>query len=92
MKRKYKIQPKKQYVRKPRGLSSLDFYKECKRLGLINYPSVTFPFKLYDVYYAVDSEIYPSFCINMYMSYGNKRSFCTKKRFMYMVKRANKGK
>ena len=30
MKRKYKIQPKKQYIRKPRGLSGLEFNNECK--------------------------------------------------------------
>lgn len=50
MKRKYKIQPKKQYIRKPRGLSGLEFNNECKKYGLISHTSVTRPFELVDIY------------------------------------------
>lgn len=92
MKRKYKIQPKKKYVRKPRGLSGLEFNKECKRYGLINHHSATFPFELIDIYYATDDEVKPTFSIEIFIRYGRKRSFCTKKYFRYMVKRAKKCK
>ena len=92
MKRKYKIQPKKQYIRKPRGLSGLEFNNECKKYGLISHTSVTRPFELVDIYYAIDNEEKPTFSIEIFICYGRNRSFCTKKYFRYMVKRAKKGK
>jgi hypothetical protein len=92
MKTKYKITPKKQYVRKPRGLSGSEFNKECKKYGLISYHSTTRPFELIDIYYATDDEVKPTFSIEIFIRYNKKRSFCTKKYFRYMVKRAKRGK